>query len=217
MRSKPGPPERSDWLHRPHVNSALAVSALSVAWTVVASSLAVTIGLRSQTAVLVAFGAVGAVDAIGSVALVYHFHHGLRHDRLSDELERIAHRLVLAGLFSVGCASVLGGLVRLAVARTSDPSDAGVALAAVSVMALIALSARKQQVARRISSGALLSDGHLSAVGAMQAVVTVAGTAITGWLGWHWADAATTILVGSVAAWVAVSTWRTEHARTSVR
>ncbi len=216
MRTKPGPPGRSEGLHRPHVNSALVVSALSVAWTVTASSLAVTIGVRGHTAVLVAFGAIGIIDAIGSLALVYHFHHGLRHDRLSDKLERLAHRVVLVGLFSVGCASVLGGLVRLAVAQTSDPSDTGVALAAISVVALIALSTRKQQVARRISSKALLSDGHLSAVGAMQAAVTLAGTAVAGWLGWHWADAATTTLVGSVAAWVAVSTWRTEQARTSV-
>jgi divalent metal cation (Fe/Co/Zn/Cd) transporter len=194
------------------VNSALLVSALSVVWTVVSSSLAVTIGVRSHTAVLIAFGAIGVVDAIGSVALVYHFQHGLRHDRLSDELEELAHRVVLVGLFSVGCASVLGGLVRVAIAQTSEPSNQGVALAAISGVALIALSARKQQVARRIASKALLSDGHLSAVGATQAAVTLTGTAMAGWLGWYWADAAATTLVGSVATWVAVSTWRTKHA-----
>jgi divalent metal cation (Fe/Co/Zn/Cd) transporter len=213
VRSKPEPPTPSDGFHRPHVNSALLVSALSVAWTVVSSSLAVTIGVRTHTAVLVAFGAIGIVDAIGSVALAYHFQHGLRHDRLSDELEKLAHRVVLVGLFSVGCASVLGGLVRLAIAQTSEPSNQGVALAAISGVALIALSARKQQVARRIASKALLSDGHLSAVGATQAAVTLTGTAMAGWLGWYWADAAATTLVGSVAIWVSVSTWRTEHAK----
>jgi divalent metal cation (Fe/Co/Zn/Cd) transporter len=196
------------------VNSALLVSAVSVAWTVVSSSLAITIGLQSHTAVLVAFGAIGIVDAIGSVALVYHFQHGLRHDRLSDELEKLAHRTVLVGLFSVGCASVLGGAIRLTLGQASEPSDLGLVLAAISVLALIALSARKQQVAGRIASKALLSDGHLSAVGAMQAVVTLAGTAIAGRLGWHWADAAATILVGSVAVGVAVLTWRTEHEKT---
>jgi divalent metal cation (Fe/Co/Zn/Cd) transporter len=166
---------------------------------------------------LIAFGAIGIVDAIGSVALAYHFLHGLRHDRLSDQLEKLAHRVVLVGLFSVGCASVLGGLVRLALAQTSEPSDPGVALAAISVVVLIALSTRKQQVARRIASNALLSDGHLSAVGATQAAVTLGGTAMAGRLGWHWADAAATTLVGGVAVWVAVSTWRTEHARTGTR
>ena len=212
MPSKPQQPRPSDGFHRPHVSAALLVSALSVVWTVVASSLAVTIGVRSHTAVLVAFGAIGAVDAIGSVALVYHFQHGLRHGRLSDELEKLAHRVVLVGLFSVGCASVLGGLVRLALSQTSEPSDPGVALAAISVVALIALSLRKRQVARRIASKALLSDGHLSAVGAMQGAVTLAGTAMAGWLGWHWADAAATTIVGSVAILVAASTWRTEDA-----
>ena len=205
-------PTPSDGFHRPHVNSALLVSALSVAFTVLSSSAAVTIGLRTDTAVLIAFGAVGIVDAIGSVALAYHFQNGLRHAQLSDELEKLAHRVVLVGLFSVGCASVAGGLARIATGQTSQPSSAGVTLAAISVAALMALSARKQQIARRIASRALLSDGHLSAVGAMQAVITLAGTAVSGWLGWHWADAVATTVVGGVATWVAASTWRSDRA-----
>ena len=216
MPQEPGQPELESGLHRPHANSALRISAVSVAWTVVSSGLAIAIGIASHTAVLVAFGAVGVVDAIGSIALVYHFHHSLRHDELSDELEKIAHRVVLVGLFLVGCSAVLGGLVRLGATSSDDSSNVGVVLAAVSLVVLTALSARKQQIARRISSNALLSDGHLSAVGAMLAAVTLAGTVTTRVLGWHWADAAATILVGGVAVWLAASTWRNEHGQQRV-
>lgn len=206
-------PAPSDALHRPHATSALRVSAFSVAWTVVSSSLAIALGVRSDTAVLVAFGAIGVVDAVGSLALVYHFAHSLRHDQFSEKLEALAHRVVLTGLFLVGCAAVLGGLVRLMIAERSGGSNAALAFAAVSFVALIVFSRQKQRVARRISSNALLSDGHLSAVGAMQAGVALAGIAISRWLGWYWADAAATILIGGVAIWLAVSTWRAEHAR----
>jgi divalent metal cation (Fe/Co/Zn/Cd) transporter len=58
---------------------------------------------------------------------------------------------------------------------------------------------------------ALRSDGHLSAIGAMQASVTVVGTATALWLGWHWADAAATTVVGFVAAILAIFTWRAEQ------
>jgi divalent metal cation (Fe/Co/Zn/Cd) transporter len=44
----------------------------------------------------------------------------------------------------------------------------------------------------------------------MQAVVTLAGTAATRWLGWHWADATATIVVGCVAVTLAVTTWNSE-------
>ncbi len=206
----------ADGLHRPHVNSALRISTLSVAWTVVSSTLAVAIGIRSHTAVLVAFGAVGIVDAVASVTLAYHFHHGLRDDQLSERLEKLAHRVVLVGLFSVGCAAVLGGLIRLVIVQSGGASNAGVVLAAVSLVGLVALSARKQQIARRISSNALLSDGHLSAAGATLAAVTLTGTATARWLGWHWADAVATILVGIIAIWLAISTWRSEHGAASV-
>jgi divalent metal cation (Fe/Co/Zn/Cd) transporter len=176
---------------------------------VVSSTLAITIGIRSHTDVLVAFGAVGLVDAIGSVALVHHFRHGLRNDQLSDELEKLAHRVVLLGLVLVGCAAVVGGVFHLLSTRPPvDSSKAGVILAAVSLVALALLAARKQQIGRRISSAALISDGHLSAVGATLAAVTLAGTAVTRWLSWRWADATATILVGLVAVWLAASTWR---------
>ncbi len=211
MTREPEATGKSENFHRPYVSSALLVSLQSVVWTVLASVASVEVGMRSGTSVLVAFGAIGIVDAVGSIALAYHFHRGLRHDELSDDLERFADLVVLIGLFSVGCAAIVGGIVRLTVVHSTGGSDAGVALAAASLVVLLVLSARKQQVARRVSSNALMSDGHLSAVGAMQAAVALAGTAATHALGWDWADAAATSVVGCVAATLAVSTWRTEH------
>jgi hypothetical protein len=204
-----GPNQHSE--HHHHVDAALVVSAQSVVWTVLASAAAVFLGLRDHTAVLVAFGAIGVIDAIGSVALVHHFRHGLRSDELSDELERLAHRIVLVGLFTVGGAAIVGGLARLRNSDSSEGSSAGIVLAALSFVALVALSTRKQRLGRRIGSNALLSDGHLSGIGAMQAAVTLAGTLVTRQFGWHWADAAATAIIGCVAVGLAASTWRSEH------
>jgi divalent metal cation (Fe/Co/Zn/Cd) transporter len=194
--------------HRRHVNDALSISIFSVAWTVVASGAAIVLGVQSHTAVLVAFGAIGTVDAIGSLALIHHFRHARLHDAMSDDLEQLAHRIVLVGLLTVGCASVVGGVLRLFDRRQVESSTAGVIVAAASLIALIILSVKKQRIARRVASPALLSDGHLSGIGAAQAAVTLAGTAITRWLGWLWADASATILVGVVAVSLAVSTMR---------
>jgi divalent metal cation (Fe/Co/Zn/Cd) transporter len=211
MRDEPGPGEMSDGMNRPHVNAALRVSMLSMVWTLVSSVFAVIIGIRSRTSVLVAFGAVGVVDAIGSATLTYHFLHGLRHGQLSEKLEHLSHRIVLVGLLVVGSAAVIGGGLRLALHGSRGSSDTGVVLAGVSLVVLLVLSSRKLQVARHIASEALRSDGHLSAVGAVLAAVTLVGTILERWLGWNWADAAATIVLGTVAVWLAVSTWR-EHA-----
>jgi divalent metal cation (Fe/Co/Zn/Cd) transporter len=198
-------------MNRNDVLAALTVSLVSVIWTLLSSALAVIIGLGSHQLVLVAFGAVGVVDAVGSVALTYHFRHALRHDELSERFESIAHRVVLVGLTSVGSAAVAIGAVRLATGDTGGSSDAGVVLASVSLLVLLVLSRQKQRIARRVDSNALRSDGHLSGVGATFAAITLAGTVLERWLGWHWTDATATMILGVIAVWLALSTWRSER------
>ncbi len=198
------------------MRSAWAVSALSVAWTVLTGSVAIALGATSHSAVLGAFGAIGFVDAFGSIALVYHFHHGLRHDALSERLENAAHRVVVLGLFVVGLGAVVVGSVRLATGSTGGSSGAGTALAAISMLALAALAAGKRSLAYRVRSAALLADGRLSAIGAMQAAVTLFGTASARALGWHWADALAAGVVGLVAITTATVTARASSAATGL-
>jgi divalent metal cation (Fe/Co/Zn/Cd) transporter len=151
------------------------------------------------------------VDAVGSIALTYHFRHALRHDELSERFESVAHRVVLAGLLSVGSVAIVIGAVRLASGHSGGSSDAGVVLASVSLVLLLVLSSQKQRIARRVDSSALRSDGHLSGVGATFAAITLAGTGLERWLGWHWTDSTATMILGAIAVWLAVTTWRSEH------
>jgi divalent metal cation (Fe/Co/Zn/Cd) transporter len=187
-------------------DAAWLVSVQSVVWTACASSTAIVLGLVGHTFVLVALGAIGLVDGVGSVALAYHFHHARRHDMLSERLELMAHRIVVGGLGVVGLGAIVVSVVRLILGSSGDASVAGAALAAVSVVVLAALSRRKRTIARRVPSGALLSDGHLSGVGAAQAAVALVGAATTRWFHWEWADASAALVVGSVAVALAIST-----------
>jgi divalent metal cation (Fe/Co/Zn/Cd) transporter len=202
-------------MNRHDVLAALWISVVSVAWSLLSSALAIDIGLRSHQLVLVAFGAVGVVDAVGSVALTYHFRHALRHDQLSERFESVAHRVVLVGLASVGSAAVAIGVVRLSSGGSGGSSNAGVVLAGLSFVILLVLSSQKQRIARRVESSALRSDGHLSGVGATFAAITLAGTGLERWLGWRWTDATATVILGVIAVWLAVTTWRTEHSTSS--
>ena len=189
------------------VRAARSVSSFSVVWTTVAGSIAIALGVARGSVVLVAFGAVGFVDAAGSVALVHHFHQGLRADALADHLERLAHRVVLVGLVTVGAAAIAGGAVVLAGGDAPSSSLLGTGLAAVSLVVLVALSRRKVRLARAVGSPALRSDGHLTAVGAAQAAVTLAGS-LTAAIGVHQADPIAAIVLGAVAVAVGVQTWR---------
>jgi divalent metal cation (Fe/Co/Zn/Cd) transporter len=194
-------------VHRQHINAGLRISVLSIAFTLATSAASIALGIATSTVVLLAFGAVGLLDAIGSSALAYHFRHALRHDELSEELERIAHRIVIAGLFVVGLTAVVVGLVRLALGASSATTAASIALAAVSLVGLCVLAWRKSVIARRVGSAALRSDGHLSAIGAAQAVVALLGTAAAYWFSWSFADAVATTAVGVLAIAVSATSW----------
>jgi divalent metal cation (Fe/Co/Zn/Cd) transporter len=194
--------------HRDLVHAALLVSLQSVAWSAIASSGTIALGLANHTIALVALGAVGIVDGLGSAALVYHFHHARRHERLSERIERAAHNVVIIGLLAVGVAAVVVSVMRLATGKEGGSSALGTVLAAVSFVCLLFLSRRKRVVAQRLPSVALLSDSHLSAIGATQALVALLGAAAAHWLGLGWADAAAALLVGCVAIGLALSTWR---------
>ena len=180
------------------------MSELSVAWTVGASVAAIVIGVLDASGALIVFGAIGFVDAVGSVALVHHFRHGLRHEELSDRFEHRAHRIVRMGLLVVGCAAVVTNVVRLLAGTGSDASVAAALLAAASLVVLTVLSVTKIRIATRVGSAALRADGQLSGVGAGQAAVVLGGLVMTAAFGWEWADAVTAIMIGLVAIALAI-------------
>jgi divalent metal cation (Fe/Co/Zn/Cd) transporter len=193
------PTTRAKLLH-----SALHVSIASAGWTLTASSAAIVIGLSRASLALVAFGVVGILDCAASVALVAHF-LDVRSGGTAERLERLALRMVVVGLATVGIVTAVVSGVHLLEHVTAGSSSASVILAGASLVALSALSLRKHHVAVRLPSHALMADSRLSAVGAILAAVTLGGTASNS-LGWWWADpaAAFVIAIGALGLGVAL-------------
>jgi divalent metal cation (Fe/Co/Zn/Cd) transporter len=180
-------------------HSGRRISELSIGWTLTGGTFAVAFGVASGSAALAAFGLVGLIDVVGSIALVHHFRHALRSDALSDRFERRAHRIVTAGLFIVGSLAVAVSLARLATGHFKQPSPPEVLIASASFIGLVVLATRKIVIARAIPSRALRSDGLLSAVGAAQACVIIAGSIAAVFLSWRWADDTAALVIGLVA------------------
>ena len=180
------------------LHSAFRVSAISAVWTLLASAAAIVIGLVGDSLALVAFGVVGILDCTASVALVAHFRDA-RSGGTAEHLERIALRIVTIGLVAVGLATGVVSTMHLVDRQQADGSSLNVALAAISLVALSVLSARKHYISVRLPSHALLADSHLSAVGAVLAAVTLGGTAASSSLGWWWADPVAALAIAAVA------------------
>ena len=188
-----------------NLRAGLRVSAASIVSTLATSSGAVVLGVGASSLVLVAFGVIGVLDAVGSATLVAHFRHALRHQSFSERHERLALRVITLGMVGLGAATGAESAHRLVAGAGAAPTPVGVALAASSALVLALLSLRKRVVARAIPSRALLADSFLSAAGALLAVVTVAGTALGTGLRWRWVDPLAAAVVGGTAVVVGLA------------
>lgn len=193
----------SQAVDRTNLRAGVTVSVVSIAWTVVASTVAIVIGAQASSIVLVAFGCTGLLDAAGSVALVVHFRHALRHERFSERHEHVAFLVVTTGLVIVAVATIVDSVMHLLKAGAAEQSTAGVWVAAASAVVLALLARRKILLGRSIPSQALLADGVLSSTGALLAVVTVVGTVLAAH-GWWWADPVAALVVALGALSVAL-------------
>ena len=95
------------------LRSGVRVSTLSIAWTVVASTVAIGAGVKASSLVLIAFGCTGLLDAAGSTALVVHFRHALKHETFSERHEHIAFLVVTGGLVLVALTTMVVSVSRL--------------------------------------------------------------------------------------------------------
>jgi len=192
------------------LKAGIRASWASVAWTVIASSVAIVEGVRTRTLVLVAFGLTGFLDAAGSLTIALHFRHALRHQAISRSRERFALRLVSIGLLAVGLFTVIESTHRLATHSRAERSALGVVIAAASFAVLTVLALRKRVVAARIPSAALRADGSLSATGAGLAIVTLIGTALVRRAGTYWVDPTAALVVAIAACVLGVAALRRE-------
>ena len=183
----------------------LRVSLASFGWTIVAGTVAITLGVVGNSLVLIAFGLIGLLDGVGSATLIVHFRHSQRHESVSARHERIALIVVTAGMAAVGVATAADSGYRLSTHASTKTVLPGIALSGVSVFVLSVLAAQKRRVARRIPSHALHADGWLSAVGAGLAVVALAGTGLNAAFSWWWIDGVAAVVLGCGAIGLSIA------------
>jgi len=189
------------------VGRALRISAVSLAWTLVASAGSIGIGAATGTLVLVTFGLVSLLDAAGSLTLVVHFRHAQHTGDMSERHEAIALRVITIGLVVLGLVTVAQSVHRLTTHAEPDAAPVGLAIAAASALVLAALAPRKRRIGKVVGSHALRADGVVSGIGAVLAVITLVGAGVTTAAGWWWLDplAAVGVASGAVAAGIALA------------
>jgi divalent metal cation (Fe/Co/Zn/Cd) transporter len=183
----------------PHeMQRAVRWSVATVVWTFASSVIAIVAGLASGSLLLVVFGAVGAVDMLGSVVLVAQLRHTLRHEAASPEQERQALVVIAVAMGAVATVTIVVSVLHLIDGATPSSSIVGSLVAGGSVVALPVLANGKARLGRLIDNRALLADAQLSAMGGALAAFTLAGNAASTGLGWWWLDPVGSLALASI-------------------
>jgi divalent metal cation (Fe/Co/Zn/Cd) transporter len=177
---------------------ALRLSALSIAWSGVAGSIAVYAAIATGGLSLLGFGADAVIDSVASIVLVWRFLDETRQPHRAVRVERAAERVV--GLALIALATYLAVNAVRALAAQVHPEAAVVALALLvaSVAVLPPLALAKYRVAVRLASGALRADSILTAVAALLAVISLISLGASQAFGFWWADAAAALAVATI-------------------
>jgi len=182
------------------LRAALRISYASIAWSVVAGSVSIAVGLRSSSTALVGTGTDLIADLVSSVVLVWRFRVELHGGRPGHEVERRAHLVAALALIAVALGVAIASIARLVSGHGASPSAVSVTVAAASVVVLPVLAIGKRRIAAAIPSPALRTDAVITFVGAATAGLSLIGLVLTESLHWTAADPAAALGIALLAA-----------------
>lgn len=181
------------------LRAALRISVITIVWSCLAGAASIVVGAAASSLALVGSGASLLVDVSSSSVLVWRFRQPSGHPTAE-------HRARLAAAIALAVLAVLLGVAatyRLLNGLEAHPTTAATTLAVLAVVTLPLLAIGKYVIAAEVPSRALRTDAHITVVGAVTALLSLAGLALTD-AGFGAADPIAALIVAVVAGAVAI-------------
>jgi predicted Co/Zn/Cd cation transporter (cation efflux family) len=176
-----------------------------VSYNVVEAAVAVTAGVGAGSVALVGFGLDSLVEVSSGLVILWQFAHPMPAQR-----ERRALRLIAVSFFALAAYLTLDSARTLFWAGEPRPSALGIAVAAVSLVVMPALSLAQRRTGRALGSDSVVADSKQTLLCTYLSAVLLGGLVLNATLGWHWADPLAALVIAAVAAREGVEAWRGE-------
>jgi divalent metal cation (Fe/Co/Zn/Cd) transporter len=195
--SLPAPP--------PLVRRARALAWFGAAWHMLEAAVAIGAGVAAGSVALIGFGGDSLIELLASLAVVWRFAPA----RASSHTVEHGTRRVIAGSFFLVAAYVAVEATRqLALGERPHASWLGVALAAITMLAMPPLAIAKRRNAERLHSPAAKGESRQTMLCAYLSVGLLVGLLANAALGWWWADPVAALFIAGVAAREGAGVWR---------
>lgn len=194
------------------VRHALRLEYLTIGWNLVEGLVAVTAAVLAGSVALFGFGIDSFVESASGAVLVWRLlaeQRGVDVEQV-ERLDARAHKLVGASLFLLAGYIALDAGAALWHRDAPQPTMIGIALTAVSIVAMQWLARAKRRAARRLGSRALEADAFQTTACFWLSIITLAGIGLNTALGWWWADPVAALGMTVFIAKEGLEAWRGE-------
>ena len=200
--------DRGDRERRQRLTSrARRLTQLGLTWHVLEAAVAIAAGVFAGSVALVGFGADSVTEAGAGLVVLWL----VTGERLSSHrAERRAQQLIAASFVTLALYVTIESGRDLIAAHHTAVSWAGVALAAVTLVAMPPLAAAKRTVGTALGSSATTSESRQTMLCAYLSAALLVGLLANALAGWWWADPAVALLIAAVALTEARAAWHGE-------
>ena len=179
---------------------ALQLSWLSVVFGIASGAASIIVGLLDHSLGVLGEGLAVLADVSGSIVLIWRFKVEQQAPERAARVEALAAGVIAAALGIVSVALAFESISALIQGTHPGSKALTVIVAAISIVVLVPLAARKRLTAQRLESAALKGDSTLSAIGACTAILALVGLALFHVFGWWWTDRVVGLVVAAAAA-----------------
>jgi divalent metal cation (Fe/Co/Zn/Cd) transporter len=180
---------------------------LGLAWHALEAAIAIAAGVIAGSVALVGFGADSVIEAGAGLVVLWL----VTGERLSSHrAERRAQQLIAASFLMLSLYVTIESARDLIGGHHPAVSWVGVALAAVTLVAMPPLAASKQRVGAALGSSATTSESRQTMLCAYLSAALLVGLLANALGGWWWADPAVALLIAAVALIEARDAWQGE-------
>ncbi len=168
-----------------------ALEIATVGWNIIEGLIAIAAGLAASSIALVGFGFDSFIETASGLVVGWRLREELRGGtgERAERLERVSSRIA-GGLLLLLALYILmdAGRRLLGGGEPARESPLGIALTAISLIAMPLLGRAKIRAAAALGSRALRADAYETIACAWLSFTTLAGLSLNAAFGWHWAD-----------------------------
>jgi divalent metal cation (Fe/Co/Zn/Cd) transporter len=192
------------------MRAAIRLEVFTVGWNLLEGAVALAAAIAAGSVALLGFGADSFIESASGAVMIWRLtaERSGGDPQTVEGLERRARKLVALSLIALAGYVTLDAVHALWARQRPEVSKVGIGLTIVSLFVMMWLARAKRRAALAIASRAMQADAFQTTACWWLSLITLAGIALNGALGWWWGDPAAALGMVPLVLREAREAWR---------